>query len=71
MVTGFTVFDTQMREALVRERLLAWLAGGFGVLAAIVATIGVYGVISISSCGAGTRSRFGWRSARDASRSSA
>jgi hypothetical protein len=46
MVTGFTVFDTQMREALLRERLLAWLAGGFGVLAAIVATIGVYGVIS-------------------------
>jgi len=46
MVMGFTVFDTQMREALVRERLLAWLAGGFGVLAAIVATIGVYGVIS-------------------------
>jgi ABC-type antimicrobial peptide transport system permease subunit len=35
-----------VREALVRERLLAWLAGGFGVLAAIVATSAVYGVIS-------------------------
>jgi putative ABC transport system permease protein len=46
MVMGFTVLDTQVRETLVRERLLAWLAGGFGVLAAIVATIGVYGVVS-------------------------
>jgi predicted permease len=46
MTAGFTVFETQVREGVVRERLLAWLAGGFGVLAALIATVGIYGVIS-------------------------
>jgi ABC-type antimicrobial peptide transport system permease subunit len=46
MTAGFTVFETQVREGVVRERLLAWLAGGFGVLASLIATVGVYGVIS-------------------------
>jgi putative ABC transport system permease protein len=31
---------------LVRERLLAWLAGVFGALAAVLALIGLYGVIA-------------------------
>jgi hypothetical protein len=43
---GFTVFDTQVRDGLARERILAWLAGSFGVLAGLLAMIGVYGVIS-------------------------
>jgi ABC-type antimicrobial peptide transport system permease subunit len=46
MATGFTVFETQVRDGLLPERLLAWLAGGFGTLAALLAAIGVYGVIS-------------------------
>jgi hypothetical protein len=46
MSSGFTVFDTQVRDGLLPERLLAWLAGGFGILAAVLAAIGVYGVIS-------------------------
>jgi len=46
MTMGFTVFDTQVRDGLARERILAWLAGGFGVLAALLAMIGVYGVIA-------------------------
>ena len=46
MVIAFTVFEAQVRDGIVRERLLAWLAGGFGVLAAVVAMIGVYGVMS-------------------------
>jgi predicted permease len=46
MAIGFTVFDTQVRDGLARERILAWLAGAFGVLAALLAVIGVYGVIS-------------------------
>jgi len=46
MAMSFSVFETQVRDGLARERILAWLAGGFGVLAALLATIGVYGVIS-------------------------
>jgi ABC-type antimicrobial peptide transport system permease subunit len=46
MTMGFTVFDTQVRDGLARERILAWLAGSFGVLAGLLAMIGVYGVIS-------------------------
>src|SRR5262249_19616034 len=46
MTSGFTVLDTQVRDGPLPERLLAWLAGGFGILAAVLAAIGVYGVIS-------------------------
>jgi len=42
----FRVFETQIREQLVGERAMAWLAGFFGAVAAILATIGLYGVIS-------------------------
>ncbi len=42
----FKVFETQIREGLIRERLMAWLAGFFGILAAVLAMIGLYGVIS-------------------------
>ncbi|HEY6402531.1 MAG TPA: ABC transporter permease [Blastocatellia bacterium] len=42
----FTVFEAQIREGLIRERVMAWLAGSFGVLAAALAMIGLYGVIS-------------------------
>jgi putative ABC transport system permease protein len=42
----FRVFDRQIREGLIRERLMAWLAGAFGALAAILAIVGLYGVIS-------------------------
>src|SRR6202041_1141377 len=33
-------------SGLSRERLLAWLSGFFGVLALVLATIGLYGVVS-------------------------
>src|SRR5215510_8756544 len=42
----FKVFETQIREGLIRERLMAWLASFFGILAAVLAMIGLYGVIS-------------------------
>jgi predicted permease len=43
---SFTVLNTMVRERLVRDRTLAWLAGFFGALAAVLTMIGLYGVIS-------------------------
>jgi ABC-type antimicrobial peptide transport system permease subunit len=42
----FQVFKTQIRESLLQERLMATLSGFFGFLATILATVGLYGVIS-------------------------
>jgi predicted permease len=42
----FRVFETQIRDSLVQERLMAMLSGFFGVLAAILGMVGLYGVIS-------------------------
>ncbi|MGH9667310.1 MAG: FtsX-like permease family protein, partial [Bryobacteraceae bacterium] len=41
-----SVFQTQIRDGLVRERLMAMLSGVFGLLAAVLATVGLYGVLS-------------------------
>jgi putative ABC transport system permease protein len=43
---SFQVMDTMVRESLLRERLMATLSGFFGLLAGVLATIGLYGVIS-------------------------
>ncbi|HYL74093.1 MAG TPA: ABC transporter permease [Bryobacteraceae bacterium] len=42
----FHVLQTQIRESLLREQLMATLSGFFGILAAVLATIGLYGVMS-------------------------
>jgi putative ABC transport system permease protein len=42
----FSVLKTRIDESLVRERLMALLSSGFGLLAALLSTIGVYGVMS-------------------------
>jgi putative ABC transport system permease protein len=42
----FHVLKTQIRDGLVRERMLAALSGFFGLLAGLLATVGLYGVIS-------------------------
>jgi putative ABC transport system permease protein len=42
------VFDTQIRETLVRERVMATLSGVFGTIAGLLAAIGLYGIVSYS-----------------------
>ncbi|HXA50932.1 MAG TPA: ABC transporter permease [Candidatus Acidoferrum sp.] len=46
IVLEFHVMTTQIDETLLRDRLMAALAGAFGVLAAVLAAIGLYGVIA-------------------------
>ena len=42
----FRVFKTQIQESLLAERLMATLSGFFGILAALLTAVGLYGVIS-------------------------
>jgi putative ABC transport system permease protein len=42
----FQVFKTQIQESLLPERLMAALSGFFGLLAALLTAVGLYGVIS-------------------------
>jgi putative ABC transport system permease protein len=42
----FSILTTQLRESLMRERLMAALAGAFGLLAGTLAVLGLYGVVA-------------------------
>jgi hypothetical protein len=42
----FTELKSQIRDRLVAERMIAWLAGAFGVLAVVLVTVGLYGIIA-------------------------
>jgi predicted permease len=42
----YEVFDTMVRDSLLRDRLMAWLSGFFGLLAILLAAVGLYGVIA-------------------------
>jgi predicted permease len=46
MKVDYRMFQTGVQEGLVRERMMAVLSGFFGILAALLAMIGLYGVIS-------------------------
>jgi putative ABC transport system permease protein len=46
MKIEYHLFQTEIQNGLVRERLMALLSGFFGALAALLAMIGIYGVIS-------------------------
>ena len=43
---AYRLLTTQLRDALVGERMLATLSGGFGALAAILTLVGLYGLIA-------------------------
>jgi putative ABC transport system permease protein len=45
-ILDFHTLRTQIRDSLLRERLMATLSGFFGFLAVVLATVGLYGVIS-------------------------
>jgi predicted permease len=44
--TVFEWFETMVQGSMLRERLMATLSGFFGVLAVVLATIGLYGILS-------------------------
>ena len=46
MVLNFSVLRTMVLGKLTRERLMATLSGFYGVLAAVLAMVGIYGIIS-------------------------
>ena len=46
MKVDYHVYQTEIQSGLVRERLMALLSAFFGALAALLAMIGLYGVIS-------------------------
>jgi predicted permease len=46
VVTQFSDFQREIRDGLVQERLMAMLSGFFGLLAAFLTMIGLYGIIS-------------------------
>jgi ABC-type antimicrobial peptide transport system permease subunit len=49
MAVQFQVMETLMSDGITRERLMAWLSGFFGMLAALLAVIGLYGVLSYTT----------------------
>lgn len=46
LLVEFRVLDVEVRQSVLRERLMANLSGGFGLLAALLSALGLYGVMS-------------------------
>lgn len=46
ITVSYTVVSTMIHDTLAQERLLAGLSGGFGVLAALLTMVGLYGLIA-------------------------
>ena len=46
ITVDFYPFETTVLDGLIRERLMAKLSGFFGLLAALIAALGLYGVMS-------------------------
>jgi putative ABC transport system permease protein len=48
IIVQYQTMATQVKNSLLRERLMATLSGFFGALAALIAMVGLYGVMSYS-----------------------
>src|SRR6266481_8025768 len=48
LVVNIKMFRQQMNESMAGERLIATLSGFFGLLAALLVAIGLYGIIAYS-----------------------
>ena len=57
VVVSFSILKEQIRETVVRERLMATLSGFFGFVAAVLAMVGLYGVICLHGGAAYERDR--------------
>jgi predicted permease len=63
-----TDLPVELNRRLVREHMLAWLAGAFGILAVSLAAVGLYGLVTYLALG--RRSEIGVRLALGATRGS-
>lgn len=46
LLVEFNILDAQVKRSVMSERLMASLSGGFGLLAAMLSALGLYGVMS-------------------------
>ena len=46
LLVEFRLLDVQIQQSILRERLMANLSGGFGLLAGLLSALGLYGVMS-------------------------
>ena len=46
LLVEFRMLDVQIQQSILRERLMANLSGGFGLLAGLLSALGLYGVMS-------------------------
>ena len=71
IVVSFTSLKAQISDTLLRERLMATLSGFFGGVAALLAVVGLYGVIAYTVARRTKKSGSGLRSAPRAATCSA
>ena len=68
---NLSTLESQLDDSLSRDRLITWLSTAFGVLATLLATIGLYGVIPFPLRNGHVKLGSEWRSGRNASMSCA